>query len=56
MQPPGMTAAAHLLQENQGYAGLHAAVEAAYTVGAVVVDELVGKWGTYRERTPPLAP
>jgi purine nucleoside permease len=52
MQPPGMSAAEHLLKENAGYAGLHASVEAAYRVGSAVVDELVGKWSIYRERTP----
>jgi purine nucleoside permease len=54
MPPPGMTAAEHLLKENAGYAGLNASVEAAYRVGTVVVDELVGNWAIYRERTPPL--
>lgn len=53
MQPPGMTAAEHLLKENAGYAGLNASVEAAYRVGSVVVDEIVTHWSTYREHTPP---
>jgi purine nucleoside permease len=53
MQPPGVTAAEHLLKENQGYAGLNASVEAAYRVGSVVVDEIVGNWKLYREHTPP---
>jgi purine nucleoside permease len=56
MQPPGMTAAEHLLKENEGYAGLNASVEAAYRVGSVVVDEIVGKWPVYRDHTPPLPP
>jgi purine nucleoside permease len=56
MPPPGMTAAEHLLKENAGYAGLHASVEAAYRVGSVVVDEIVGKWAIYREHRPPLSP
>jgi purine nucleoside permease len=56
MPPPGMTAAEHLLKENDGYAGLNASVEAAYRVGSVVVDEIVGKWATYREHMPPLNP
>jgi purine nucleoside permease len=56
MPPPGMTAAEHLLRENQGYAGLNASVEAAYRVGSVVVDEIVGNWAIYREHTPPLTP
>jgi purine nucleoside permease len=54
MPPPGMTAAEHLLRENDGYAGLNASVEAAYDVGSVVVDEIVAKWAIYREHTPPL--
>lgn len=59
MPPPGETAAAHLLKENEGYAGLNASVEAAYQVGSVVVDELVGNWDRYRDATPagvPAAP
>jgi purine nucleoside permease len=54
MQPPGgMTAAEHLLRENEGYAGLSASVEAAYRVGSVVVNEIVTHWDRYRDRTPP---
>ena len=56
MPPPGMSAAEHLLKENQGYAGLNASVEAAYRVGSVVVDEIIGKWAIYRDHTPPLTP
>ena len=56
MPPPGMSAADHLLKENDGYAGLTASVEAAYTVGSVVVDEIVAKWPVYRDHTPPLTP
>jgi purine nucleoside permease len=56
MPPPGMSAAEHLLKENTGYAGLNASVEAAYRVGSVVVDEIVGKWAVYRDHTPPLTP
>jgi len=56
MPPPGMTAAEHLLRENDGYAGLEASVEAAYRVGSVVVDEIAGKWTTYKDHTPPLKP
>jgi purine nucleoside permease len=52
MQPPGMSAADHLLKENAGYAGLHASVQAAYRVGSTVVDELVAKWTSYREHPP----
>ena len=52
MPPPGMSAAEHLLKENEGYAGLQASVEAAYQVGATVVDEIVKHWPKYREHTP----
>jgi len=52
MPPPGMTAAEHLLKENEGYAGLDASVEAAYRVGSVVVDDIVKHWATYKD-TPP---
>ena len=52
MQPPGQTAAEHLLKENEGYAGLGASVEAAYRVGSVVVDEITGNWTQYRDNTP----
>jgi purine nucleoside permease len=52
-QPPGgMSAAEHLLRENEGYAGLNASVEAAYRVGSKVVDEIVTHWSTYREQSP----
>jgi len=52
MQPQGMSAAEHLLRENEGYAGLKASVEAAYRVGSVVVNEIVGKWTTYKDHAP----
>jgi purine nucleoside permease len=52
MPPPGMTADEHLGKENEGYAGLEASVEAAYRVGSVVVNEIVTKWATYRDKVP----
>jgi purine nucleoside permease len=52
MPPPGMSAAEHLLKENEGYAGLKASVEAAYQVGAPVVVELIRHWPEYREQIP----
>jgi purine nucleoside permease len=52
MPPPGMTAAEHLLKENEGYAGLGASIEAAYVVGSTVVNEIVNKWSVYRDHTP----
>ena len=53
MPPPGMTAAEHLLKENDGYSGLDASIEAAYRVGSVVVNEIVTHWTKYRDHTPP---
>ena len=52
-QPPGMTAAESLAQENAGdYSAFGPAVEAAYRVGSRVVHELTGHWDKY-ESTPP---
>lgn len=52
MPPPGVDAATYLLRENEGYAGLEAAVENLYTVGAKVVGELTGNWDRYKDATP----
>lgn len=52
MQPPGVTAVDDLLQDHDGYAGLEAAVEAAYRVGSRVVDEIVNHWDRYRDHVP----
>lgn len=57
MQPPGLSAAQNLLEDHggapgEGYAALNMAVEAAYQVGAKVVDELVSHWALYRDRVP----
>jgi purine nucleoside permease len=52
LPPPGLTAAENLQKENDGYSGLDAAVEAAYRVGSVVVDELVRGWPRYRNHIP----
>lgn len=52
MQPPSKTAAENLLGENEGYAGLEAAVEAAYIVGAQAIDAILADWETYERRTP----
>ena len=52
MQPPGVSAAASLAMDHEGYAGLIASVEAAYRVGSRVVDEIAGHWATYREQIP----
>lgn len=47
MPPTGTNAAAYLLRENEGYSGLHAAVENLYRVGSPVIDELLGHWVRY---------
>ncbi len=52
MPPPGVSAAEHLLKENEGYAGLQASIEAAYQVGSAVVNEIASHWPEYREHTP----
>ncbi|MFC0204068.1 purine nucleoside permease [Novosphingobium soli] len=52
MPPPGVDAATYLLRENEGYAGLEAAVENLYTVGSKVVDALLGDWNRYKDATP----
>lgn len=52
MPPPGVDAASYLLRENEGYAGLEAAVESLYLVGSKVVDEWLAHWDRY-ESTPP---
>ena len=50
--PPGDSAADHLLRENQGYAGMNAALESLYAVGSKVIDELLAHWDRY-EVVPP---
>lgn len=52
MPPPGADAASYLLHENEGYAGLGAAVENLYRVGSKVVDELLDHWDRYEAVTP----
>jgi len=53
MQPPGTTAAESLTAETLGvYSGYFPALEAAYSVGRRVVDELLGGWDLYGERLP----
>ena len=54
MPPPGIPAATYLLRENQGYAGMTAALESLYLVGSTVVDELLRHWDRY-EQSPPKA-
>jgi purine nucleoside permease len=53
MPPPGKAAAENLLEEqHDSYAGLDAALENAYLVGSVIVDELLNNWSRYRDATP----
>ena len=52
MPPPGVDAASYLLRENEGYAGLEAAVENLYIVGSKVVDELLDHWDRYELHQP----
>lgn len=52
MPPPGVDAATNLLRENQGYAGMTAALEGLYQAGSVVVDELLAHWPRYRAAPP----
>lgn len=53
MPPPGISAADNLLAEqHDSYAGLDAALENAYLVGSVVVDEILDNWNTYKFKTP----
>jgi purine nucleoside permease len=56
MPPPGVSAAESLLKENEGYLGIDLAVESAYIVGSVVVDELLANWDRYRDNVPAAAP
>lgn len=50
--PPGMTAVENLLRDNEGYPGLQASLESAYSVGSVVIDELLGNWENYKDTIP----
>ena len=52
MPPPGVDAATYLLSENQGYAGMTAALESLYKVGGRVVDEIVTHWDRFGPAPP----
>jgi purine nucleoside permease len=56
MPPPGVTAAESLLKENEGYLGIDLAVESAYIVGSVVIDEILSDWEHYKENIPSATP
>lgn len=55
MQPPSLSASENLKLENsgEGYAAMNAAIEAAYNVGARVVDYITENWDSVKE-TPPV--
>lgn len=52
MPPPGVTAVESLLAENEGYAGLDAALESANIVGTAVLEKILGNWDVYKDRVP----
>ncbi|MBF0865687.1 MAG: purine nucleoside permease [Gluconobacter potus] len=54
MQPPGQSAAQLLSDEahETGFSGFQASVDAAYTVGSVVVKELATHWDRYEKALP----
>lgn len=54
MQPLGLTAAQNLVAESgeNGFAGMQSAIESAYTVGSVIVDEIVSHWDEYKNTVP----
>lgn len=52
MPPPGVDAASYLLRENEGYAGLEAAVENVYRVGSKVVDAWLADWNRFGKSPP----
>ncbi len=52
MPPPGVSAAENLLRENEGYTAIDLAVESAYIVGSVVIDEILDNWATYEHQIP----
>jgi purine nucleoside permease len=52
MPPPGFTATQYLFRENEGFAGMHAALESLYLVGSRVIDELTSHWDRYEKTVP----
>ena len=54
MQPDSLTAANNLAMESgeNGYAGMQSALESAYSVGSVVVNDIVANWETYKDALP----
>jgi predicted cupin superfamily sugar epimerase len=56
MPPPDFTALENLKLESceNGYAGMRSALESAYSVGSIVVNDIVANWAEYKT-TPPYA-
>jgi purine nucleoside permease len=52
IQPKGIDAARSLSAEATGLSALIPSVEAAYSVGSKVVNEIVGNWPRYRDAVP----
>jgi purine nucleoside permease len=52
MPPPGIDPAEYLLRENEGFAGMTAALESLYLVGSKVIDELTTHWDHYENTIP----
>lgn len=52
MPPPGTAPAPYLLRENEGYAGMKAALENLYTVGSKVIDTLLADWPRHAKAPP----
>jgi len=53
MPPEGVTAAENFIHvEDTGYQGLNAALESAYAVGSVIVNEIVDNWSVYEMNVP----
>lgn len=51
-QPPGGDAATNLLGDHTGVPALQSALDAAFKVGGVVVNELTGNWPRYADAVP----
>ncbi len=52
MQPEGVSAAESFLKTGEDYVGMNIALEAAYRVGSVVVENIIENWLAYRELSP----
>ncbi|MEH6713950.1 MAG: cupin domain-containing protein [Paraglaciecola polaris] len=54
MQPDSLTAADNLAMESgeNGYAGMQSALESAYSVGSVVVNNIIANWPQYKDALP----